>query len=674
MVATGNNESGQCNVSEWKGITAIAAGCSHTVGLCADGTVVATGDNENGQCNVSEWKGITAIAAGYNYTVGVHADGTLTVAGYHSRVGEQLSRWTGIVYIVAEYNHIVGLRADGTVIAAGDNTYGRCNVEDWKSIVSIAISYDFTVGLCADGSVVVAGAIDDEHDVSGWHDIISIAASDRIYGLTASGTVLIAGPAEDYDDTDIKRWKLFNSAPSPIKQSPSKHLPVEELPDGTVAYDIFGDYFLMTTLRENCFRLWKNYLTAFEVYKQGAKEAYLNMKSYDHYMKNLDVMLNKLQELILDSVVKSLISFGIYEYNTAILTREYGKEFAPVYTTLMKDQRAVYEKLQSVPASPEVDKVKAKLFSDKETITTFINAGGLMRTIGYSIEKRILLERGLIEDYDFDSEKAAALRDNCMHAGNIGRSQQRAILSQAFKANPIDTDVIETALILKLDDSGGLAEYAKKYGYYEGFLSKQKEVLERKYADRLKRLAGCKSVPDTKTFCELASSCATMQEDGMDMSAQLKRLIDMRIAAGLSEQDVEDLAFFMRSTEDSFGPAVVTDTIQQFSQAQIQQDIAARTINGILYETHEQAAFAQAEVDHLRQLLRKKTEVAGFALLMEQEIKTEAGRKEYEIQEKMLLKHYQTDWRNPVMYLLCGKKRKEFDQTFRISEGHIVKL
>jgi alpha-tubulin suppressor-like RCC1 family protein len=36
----------------------IAAGYRHTVGLKSDGTVVAEGDNEHGQCDVSGWSGI----------------------------------------------------------------------------------------------------------------------------------------------------------------------------------------------------------------------------------------------------------------------------------------------------------------------------------------------------------------------------------------------------------------------------------------------------------------------------------------------------------------------------------------------------------------------------------------------------------------------------------------
>jgi len=53
VVAVGGNDCGQCNVSGWRDITAVAAGLFHTVGLESDGTVVAIGQNIFGQCNVA---------------------------------------------------------------------------------------------------------------------------------------------------------------------------------------------------------------------------------------------------------------------------------------------------------------------------------------------------------------------------------------------------------------------------------------------------------------------------------------------------------------------------------------------------------------------------------------------------------------------------------------------
>ena len=64
------------------GYSSNICGYNHTVGLKADGTVVATGNNEFGQCNVGNWTDIVAISAGYNHTVGLKADGTVVATEY----------------------------------------------------------------------------------------------------------------------------------------------------------------------------------------------------------------------------------------------------------------------------------------------------------------------------------------------------------------------------------------------------------------------------------------------------------------------------------------------------------------------------------------------------------------------------------------------------------------
>ncbi|WP_373887270.1 hypothetical protein [Actinomyces bowdenii] len=56
VVAAGSSERGQCDVSAWTDIVAIAAGGAHTVGLRADGSVVAAGDNSHGQLNIADWR------------------------------------------------------------------------------------------------------------------------------------------------------------------------------------------------------------------------------------------------------------------------------------------------------------------------------------------------------------------------------------------------------------------------------------------------------------------------------------------------------------------------------------------------------------------------------------------------------------------------------------------
>jgi hypothetical protein len=63
VTAVGENKYGQCNVSDWRDMVAVAAGCghignAHTAGLKGDGAVVAAGDHEHRQRDVSSWHDI----------------------------------------------------------------------------------------------------------------------------------------------------------------------------------------------------------------------------------------------------------------------------------------------------------------------------------------------------------------------------------------------------------------------------------------------------------------------------------------------------------------------------------------------------------------------------------------------------------------------------------------
>ena len=169
VLACGKNDDGQCNVSGWKDIVAIAAGNAHTVGLKSDGTVVACGQNASGQCDVSGWKDIVAVAAGGAYTVGLRSDGTVVACGYNEYGQCDVFEWTDIVAVAARSLHTVGLRSDGTVVACGYTKDGQCDVSSWTDIVAVAANRFHTIGLKSDGMVVACG--DNYYgqcNVSGW--------------------------------------------------------------------------------------------------------------------------------------------------------------------------------------------------------------------------------------------------------------------------------------------------------------------------------------------------------------------------------------------------------------------------------------------------------------------------------------------------------------------------
>lgn len=207
VVATGNNEYGQCNVDSWTDIVAVAAGDRHTVGLKSDGTVVATGDDEYGQCDVDRWTDIVAVVAGVDHTVGLRSDGTIVATNEDEEL--DIESWTDIVAVSAGAWYTVGLKSDGTVVAAGNNVDGQCNVDGWTDIVAVAASRGRrTFGLKLDGTVVAVGDNKDgQWDEDGWTDIVAVSSGfDYTVGLKSDGTVVAAKDSFESGECDVDGW------------------------------------------------------------------------------------------------------------------------------------------------------------------------------------------------------------------------------------------------------------------------------------------------------------------------------------------------------------------------------------------------------------------------------------------------------------------------------------
>ena len=213
VVAEGDNDYGQCNVSEWTDIVAISAGYSHTVGLKCDGTVVAVGYNENGCCNTSNWTDIVAISARYYHTVGLKSDGTVVSVGSHNDGQCAVSNWTDIISISAGYTHTAGLKSDGTVVFTGKNETGKDEISNWTDIVSISSGLFFTVGLKSDGTVeatqyTIEKDLDyGQCDVSDWTDISAVSAgASYTLGVKPDGTVIATGK-NTHNSCNVEAWR-----------------------------------------------------------------------------------------------------------------------------------------------------------------------------------------------------------------------------------------------------------------------------------------------------------------------------------------------------------------------------------------------------------------------------------------------------------------------------------
>lgn len=179
-LACGDDSYGQCRVSGFRDVTAVAAGAYHSLLLHADGTVSAVGRDTEGQCEVSAWTDVVQIAAGDYASFGLRADGTLLYAGYNDY--EKTEGWRDLEAVSAGSYNVAALRRDGgawvyPAIEGGEALDG---------LVDLAVNTGFGVGVQADGRVVASA-----FNLDDWTDVVDISASGTVVlGLRADGRVL----------------------------------------------------------------------------------------------------------------------------------------------------------------------------------------------------------------------------------------------------------------------------------------------------------------------------------------------------------------------------------------------------------------------------------------------------------------------------------------------------
>ncbi|MBB5031505.1 RCC1 domain-containing protein [Prosthecobacter vanneervenii] len=229
-----------------KVIVAIAEGGSHTLALCADGTLAAWGNNGSGQLGDSTFtqrttpvlvnktnglsalygKQVVAISAGFNHSLALCSDGTVAAWGDGSQgqlgngstssssvprlvVASSALYGKTVVAVAAGLAHSLALCSDGTVASWGFNVYGqlgnatttnsssptavntanRISQLYAKTVVAIAAGGLHSLALCSNGTLVAWGLNSSGQigDNSTTNRLVPVAVN------TASGTSALAG-------------------------------------------------------------------------------------------------------------------------------------------------------------------------------------------------------------------------------------------------------------------------------------------------------------------------------------------------------------------------------------------------------------------------------------------------------------------------------------------------
>jgi alpha-tubulin suppressor-like RCC1 family protein len=244
VVATGDNNFGQCNVSSWTDVVAVVCGYYHTVGLKKDGTVVATGDNDQGQCNVSTWKNIVAVSASGRHSVGLKADGTVVATGCNKdNKCSGTKDWRNIAAVFACDYCTLGITTHGKLLCTKKT--GVETDPEWTNLVYATMIQNSVVAMTADGRILTAPSLAEtlRNEIKAMEKsgLLSWQAKDVLGGLHAA-TLTMDGSVDmrGYFNTfGIKRWSTvteygFHILDNVVHVAPGGRHLVALLADGTV--------------------------------------------------------------------------------------------------------------------------------------------------------------------------------------------------------------------------------------------------------------------------------------------------------------------------------------------------------------------------------------------------------------------------------------------------------
>jgi alpha-tubulin suppressor-like RCC1 family protein len=197
------------------GVTAIAGGGYHSLGLLSNGRVVGWGNNNDFQTNSpATLTNASAIDAGLYHSLALRSNGTVTVWGYSgfSLTLVPLSA-SNVTAVAAGWYHNLALRSNGTVVAWGAGTVqgplpntGQSMVPTNLSGVSaIAAGGYHSLALLTNGTVVAWGwnAAGQTNVPAGLTNVIAIAAGgSNSLALKNDGT-LVAWGDNSFGQTNI---------------------------------------------------------------------------------------------------------------------------------------------------------------------------------------------------------------------------------------------------------------------------------------------------------------------------------------------------------------------------------------------------------------------------------------------------------------------------------------
>jgi len=225
LLAWGSNTSGQIGnnsttnsivvvpvaitgVLNHKTILMAAAGSSHSLALCSDGTLAAWGANTSGQLGnnsttnsaspvlvdqtgVLAGKTVTMISAGSNFSIAMCSDGTLAAWGYNNegQLGNN-SRNSSNVPVLVDQTGVLAGRTVTAVTAGGNHCLALCRD---GTLAAWGYNYDGSLGNNSTTNSSVPVLVDQTGVLAGKTVVAVVAANGHNLALSSDGTLTAWG-------------------------------------------------------------------------------------------------------------------------------------------------------------------------------------------------------------------------------------------------------------------------------------------------------------------------------------------------------------------------------------------------------------------------------------------------------------------------------------------------
>jgi hypothetical protein len=135
--------------------TQVSAGCFHTCGVKADGTLACWGRNEDGQATPPAGTFIQ-VSAGIRHTCGVKTDGTLACWGWNE-YGQATPPAGTFSQVSAGGEHTCGVKTGSTLACWGDNMFGQA-APPGGTFTQVSAGALHTCGVKTDGTLACWGS------------------------------------------------------------------------------------------------------------------------------------------------------------------------------------------------------------------------------------------------------------------------------------------------------------------------------------------------------------------------------------------------------------------------------------------------------------------------------------------------------------------------------------